>query len=153
MAFAKSSHVLPALFGALALGCATDPAELDPIPPPDDVAAIPGDALRTSSGLGYRVLVEGEGELTPGPTDRVNVHYTGWTTDGAMFDSSVQRGISSTFGVDEVIAGWTEGLQLMNEGDEFRFWIPQNLAYRGLAGRPAGMLVFDVQLIRVYPSN
>lgn len=141
------------VFLVLVLGCASDPEALEPIPAPDDVAFAPADAERTSSGLAYRVLLEGTGELIPGPTDRVNVHYTGWTTDGEMFDSSVLRGLSATFGVNEVIAGWTEGLQLMNEGDQFRFWIPQNLAYRGVAGRPAGMLVFDVELIKVFPAN
>jgi len=152
MAMVNSSYLLPLAAGVLLAACATDPAELEPIPAPDDVAFAPADAQRTGSGLAYRVLTEGEGELAPGPRDRVNVHYTGWTTDGAMFDSSVQRGISATFGVDEVIQGWTEGLQLMTEGDEFRLWIPQDLAYRGQSGRPAGMLVFDVQLISVYPE-
>ena len=150
---AKPTRLFLVAFVALFASCASDPQELEPIPAPDDVAAAPADAERTGSGLAYKVLVAGSGELVPGPTDRVNVHYTGWTTDGVMFDSSVQRGISATFGVDEVIAGWTEGLQLMHEGDEFRFWIPQNLAYRGVPGRPQGMLVFDVELIKVYPAN
>ena len=74
---------------------------------------------------------------------------TGWTTDGEMFDSSVARGTPSEFALTEVIAGWTEGLQLMKEGSEHRLWIPEELAYRGAAGRPAGMLVFDVELIAI----
>ncbi len=146
---AKPSLIIVAMC-ALLVACAGPSEPLEPIPAPDDVAGAPADALRTGSGLAYKVLVEGEGEGIPGPTDRVNVHYTGWTTDGVMFDSSVQRGVAATFGVNEVIAGWTEALQLMNEGDEFRLWIPQNLAYRGLPGRPQGMLVFDVELIKVF---
>ena len=66
-----------------------------------------------------------------------------------MFDSSVQRGSPSTFAVDRVIAGWTEGLQMMVEGEKRRFWIPESLAYEGQPGQPAGMLVFDVELIKI----
>jgi FKBP-type peptidyl-prolyl cis-trans isomerase len=66
-----------------------------------------------------------------------------------MFDSSVQRGEPATFSLDEVIPGWTEGLQMMVEGEKRRFWIPESLAYNGQAGKPAGMLVFDVELIRI----
>jgi len=119
-----------------------------PIPAPNDVAAPPEDAEVTASGLAYKVLAEGAGE-SPTAMDRVRVHYTGWTTDGEMFDSSVARGEPSEFGVTEVIAGWTEGLQLMKVGGEHRLWIPEELAYRGAAGRPAGMLVFDVELISI----
>ena len=79
----------------------------------------------------------------------MKVHYTGWTTDGKMFDSSVVRGEPVTFGLDEVITGWTEGVQLMVEGERTRFWIPQELAYKGQPGAPRGMLVFDVELIRI----
>ncbi len=153
MAMVNSSYRLPLLGALLLLGCAADTADLDPIPPPDDVAFAPADAERTGTGLAYRVLVEGDGDLNPAAQDRVNVHYTGWTTDGVMFDSSVQRGASATFGLDQVIAGWTEGLQLMREGDQFRFWIPQDLAYRGASGRPSGTLVFDVELLNVYPTQ
>ena len=77
------------------------------------------------------------------------MHYTGWTTDGKMFDSSVQRGQPATFTLDGVIAGWTEGLQMMVEGEKRRFWIPESLAYNGQSGAPVGMLVFDVELIRI----
>ena len=76
------------------------------------------------------------------------MHYTGWTTDGKMFDSSVVRGQPSTFAVDGVIPGWTEGLQLMFEGEKTRFWIPEKLAYEGKSA-PYGMLVFDVELIKI----
>jgi peptidylprolyl isomerase len=78
----------------------------------------------------------------------VTVHYTGWTTDGKMFDSSVARGEPATFRLDQVIPGWTEGLQMMVEGEKRRFWIPARLAYEGQAG-PQGMLVFDIELIRI----
>jgi peptidylprolyl isomerase len=149
----RRSLPLLALLVCLA-ACAADEgaSELTPIPAPADVASPPSDATRTTSGLFYKVLSEGSG-ATPALADRVQVDYTGWTIDGKMFDSSISRGAPATFGVSEVIAGWTEGLQLMKEGDQFRFWIPEALAYRGIAGRPAGMLVFDVSLIAVYPAN
>ncbi|NIT97388.1 MAG: peptidylprolyl isomerase, partial [Actinobacteria bacterium] len=118
------------------------------IPAPDDVAAPPSDAERTESGLASKVLEPGDGP-SPDANDRVTVHYTGWTTDGEMFDSSVTRGRPATFPLDGVIAGWTEGLQLMKTGEKRRFWIPQDLAYHGRPGAPAGMLVFDVELINV----
>ena len=116
---------------------------------PSDVAAPPADAERTPSGLASRVLARGSGERHPGPTSTVEVHYSGWTTDGEMFDSSVARGEPIQFPLNGVIAGWTEGLQLMVEGETRRLWIPEALAYRGQPGRPAGMLVFDVQLLRI----
>lgn len=114
---------------------------------PADVAAPPADAKVTPSGLASKVLSAGTGTKNPGPTSRVTVHYSGWTTDGKMFDSSVVRGQPATFGLDQVIAGWTEGLQLMVTGEKRRLWIPEGLAYQGRPGRPAGMLVFDVELI------
>jgi FKBP-type peptidyl-prolyl cis-trans isomerase len=136
----------------LVLSCSADEGtELTPIPAPDDVASPASDATRTESGLFYKVLIPGSG-ATPAALDRVNVHYTGWTIDGEMFDSSVAKGTPATFGVGEVIAGWTEGLQLMQEGATHRLWIPEALAYRGVAGRPAGMLVFDVELLAVYAN-
>lgn len=121
----------------------------EPIPAPADVAAPPADAERTASGLASRVLTPGTGTRHPSGTSTVEVHYTGWTTDGEMFDSSVARGESIEFPLTGVIQGWTEGLQLMVEGEERRFWIPEELAYGGQPGRPAGMLVFDVELIRI----
>lgn len=115
------------------------------LPAPDDVAAAPADAEKTASGLASRVLVEGTGTEHPTATSNVTVHYTGWTTDGEMFDSSVERGSTATFPLNQVIPGWTEGLQLMVVGEKRRFWIPADLAY-GDSGRVAGMLVFDVEL-------
>ena len=119
----------------------------DPSAPPPDVAGPPSDAKRTPSGLAYKVLRPGKGSAHPERRSQVTVHYTGWTTDGKMFDSSVKRGQPATFGLDEVIAGWTEGVQLMVEGEKARFWIPQRLAYDGKPGAPAGMLVYDIELI------
>lgn len=119
----------------------------DPIPAPDDVAAPPADAERTDSGLASKVLAEGTGTDHPAKWDTVEVHYTGWTTDGKMFDSSVQRGTTASFPLNQVIAGWTEGLQLMVAGEKRRLWIPEELAYKGQPNRPQGMLVFDVEMI------
>jgi FKBP-type peptidyl-prolyl cis-trans isomerase len=120
-----------------------------PIPSPEGVAAAPADAKKTASGLAYKVLSKGKAKEHPAKYDRVTVHYTGWTTDGKMFDSSVQRGSPSVFGVGQVIEGWTEGLQLMSPGDKYRLWIPEELAYKGRQGPPKGMLVFDVELISI----
>ena len=119
------------------------------IPAPPDVAAPPEDAEVTPTGLASKVLQAGTGEAHPAEADSVTVHYTGWTTDGKMFDSSVAREKKSTFPLDRVISGWTEGLQLMVVGEKRRFWIPENLAYGGQQGRPAGMLVFDVELFEI----
>jgi len=116
---------------------------------PADVKAPPPEAKRTPSGLAYVVLKEGVGGRRPKSSGSVTVNYTGWTTDGKMFDSSMLRGEPTTFPVDQVIKGWTEGLQLMVEGEKARFWIPSKLAYDGEAGKPAGMLVFDVELIKI----
>ena len=139
---------------AIALGLAaacsgTPPAAKAAIAAPPDVAAAPADAVRTSTNLASRVLVPGTGTRHPRPNSMVTVHYTGWTTDGVMVDSSVVRGEPSTFGLDEVIAGWTEGLQLMVEGEKRRFWIPARMAYEGAPGKPQGMLVFDIELIKI----
>jgi FKBP-type peptidyl-prolyl cis-trans isomerase len=115
---------------------------------PEDVAAPPADAKKTKSGLAYKVLAEGDGKDKPRAWDRVKVDYTGWTSDGNMFDSSVAKGRPATFEVGKVIPGWTEALQLMTAGDTMRFWIPEELAYKGKPG-PQGMLVFDVKLLEV----
>jgi FKBP-type peptidyl-prolyl cis-trans isomerase len=115
---------------------------------PSDVKAVPADAKKTASGLAYRVLVPGTGGRHPKAASQVTVHYTGWTTDGKMFDSSVVRGEPAKFGLSDVIKGWTEGLQLMYEGEKTRFWIPESLAYGGKSA-PYGMLVFDVELLKV----
>jgi len=117
------------------------------IPPPPNVAAAPDDAEKRASGLASKVIETGAGKTHPSRTDRVTVDYTGWTTDGKMFDSSVSTGKPATFPLDRVIEGWTEGVQLMVAGETRRFWIPESLAYKGKEGRPHGTLVFDVKLI------
>jgi peptidylprolyl isomerase len=117
------------------------------IPTPTDVAAAPADAETTASGLASKVIEAGTGKTHPARTDRVTVDYTGWTTDGTMFDSTLSTGKPATFPLDKVIAGWTEGVQLMVAGETRRFWIPESLAYKGKEGRPQGTLVFDVKLI------
>lgn len=106
----------------------------------------------TTSGLQYEILKEGEG---PKPTanDQVTVHYTGKLIDGTVFDSSVDRGAPATFGVTQVIPGWVEALQMMNEGAKWRLFIPSNLAYgpngAGNIIGPNSTLIFDVELIKV----
>jgi FKBP-type peptidyl-prolyl cis-trans isomerase len=97
------------------------------------------------------VLKAGTGTIKPMPTATVKVHYSGWTTDGKLFDSSVQRGEPTSFPLNGVIKGWTEGLQLMVEGEKRRFWIPADLAYgdNPAGGGPSGMLVFDVELLEI----
>ena len=117
--------------------------------PPPDVKEPPSDAKRTASGLAYKVLKVGTGVRHPAPFDRVMVHYTGWTTDGKMFDTSLTRGQPAPMQLDQVIRGWTEGVPLMVEGERTRFWIPQDLAYKGEAGSPKGMLVFDIELVSI----
>jgi peptidylprolyl isomerase len=129
---------------------AAPPPPKDAPATPADVAAPPKDAKKTDKGVFYKVLKAGPaGGKQPGPTDKVKVHYSGWTTDGKLFDSSVQRGQPAQFGLNQVIAGWTDGLQQMHIGDSYRFWIPVELAYNGAPGKPAGMLVFDVELLEI----
>ena len=114
---------------------------------------LPGDdATRTDSGLRYEEVTPGDG-ASPGPRDRVTVHYAGWLTDGTPFDSSYSRGETIQFPLDGVIPGWTEGVQLMKEGGTFRFLIPPELAY-GPRGAPPVIgpnetLVFQVELVKV----
>ena len=124
-----------------------------PKPPkvPEDVAAVPDNAEKTASGLASRVLKKGDGKENPKATDRVLVHYTGWTTDGKMFDSYVARGEPIAFPLNRVIAGWTEGVQLMSPGAKYQFIIPHQLAY-GEAGAmgvipPKATLHFEIELL------
>lgn len=128
------------------------PKPPEPIPAPSDVGSVPAEAETTASGLAFKILDEGKGAKSPAKTDEVLVHYTGWTTDGKMFDSSVARGEPISFPLNGVIKGWTEGLQLMKEGEKRRFWIPGKLAYGETPSRPgvpSGTLVFEVELIRI----
>jgi peptidylprolyl isomerase len=126
--------------------------KIEPVPAPPDVAAPPADAVKSASGLAWKVLAPGKGGAQAGPKDAVTVHYTAWTTDGKMFDNSHARRMPSTFLIESVIKGWGEGVQLMTAGEKRRFWIPEDLAFRGQAGRPKGLVVFDVELLEVVPD-
>jgi len=112
------------------------------------------DAIVTESGLAYKIINKGNGNVNPSPSSTVTVHYTGKLTDGTIFDSSVQRGEPATFPLNRVIPGWTEGVQLMVVGDKFTFIIPSDLAY-GSSGIPqAGIgpnatLIFEVELLEI----
>ena len=140
----------PAASGSASAGAPAG-ANADPLATPSDVASPPADAKKTASGLSYRVLKPGDNAKRPVPTDRVRVHYSGWSQDGKLFDSSYKRGEPATFGVTQVIKGWTEGLQLMSVGEKTRFWIPAALAYgdQAAGGRPSGQLTFDVELVEI----
>ncbi len=120
-----------------------------PPPAPREVGKPPADAQATPQGVRYKVLKAGKGATRPGLKDSVRVHYTGWTTDGRMFDSSIVKNEPAEFSLGGVIAGWTEGLPLMVVGDKYRFWIPEELAYKGAMGRPQGMLTFDIELLEI----
>ena len=121
----------------------------DPLAPPPDVGAPPRDARRTAKGVYWKQLIKGKGGPKPTEDSTVLVHYTGWTTDGTMFDSTHKRGQPARFPLRAVIAGWTDGLHTMSVGDKTRLWIPEELAYKGAPGPPQGMLVFDVELLSI----
>ena len=120
---------------------------------PKDVAAAPSDAEVTASGLASKILQVGEGDQRPGPRDTVEVHYSGWMINGKLFDSSVSRGETTSFPLNQVIPGWTEGLQLMKPGAKYKFYIPSELGYgeRSPGGKigPNEVLVFEVELLSV----
>lgn len=140
---------LASVFAAiLALVTVVSAGAEEPPPPPADLSP-PASASTTDSGLAYVVLAEGDGDHSPDDNDLALVHYTGWTTDGAVFDSSVARGKPALLPLEALIMGWTECLQLMVEGETRRLWIPGALAYEGLEGKPQGMLVFDVELLDI----
>jgi FKBP-type peptidyl-prolyl cis-trans isomerase len=127
------------------------PTAADADPSGDEIQAPPARATRTASGLAYIVLRKGNGKQHPTATSHVKVHYSGWTVDGKLFDSSVQRGQPSTFGLHQVIRGWTEAVQYMVVGEKSRFWIPPDLAYgdNPRPGAPKGTLVFDIELLAI----
>lgn len=110
----------------------------------------------TASGLQYEILKKGTGTVNPKATDKVEVHYHGTLIDGTVFDSSVDRGTPASFGLNQVIPGWTEGVQLMHEGDKFKFFLPSNLAYgdrsAGAKIKPGSTLIFEVELLRINPN-
>lgn len=121
------------------------------IPPPENVAAPPENAEKTQNGVAYIVLEDQATDISPSAADVVTVHYTGWTADGRMFDSSVARGEPATFPLNALIPGWQEAVPMMTVGDKYRFWIPGDLAYdsSNRPGAPKGMLVFDIELVDV----
>ena len=112
--------------------------------------------MTTSTGLQYEVMKKGTGTVSPKATDKVEVHYHGTLIDGTVFDSSVDRGAPTAFGLNQVIPGWTEGVQLMHEGDKFKFFLPANLAYgdrsAGAKIKPGSTLIFEVELRRINPN-
>lgn len=110
------------------------------------------DVLETASGLQYQVLNKGTGSTHPNASSTVKVHYHGTLLDGTVFDSSVERNTPISFPLNRVIAGWTEGVQLMVEGDKFKFFIPPNLAYGNSAAgkiQPGSTLIFEVELLEI----
>lgn len=110
------------------------------------------DVIETASGLQYQVLHHGEGTEHPSVTSKVKVHYHGSLLDGTVFDSSVERGEPISFGLNQVITGWTEGVQLMVVGDKFKFFIPAELGYGDRAAgkiMPGSLLIFEVELLGI----
>jgi peptidylprolyl isomerase len=108
--------------------------------------------IETASGLQYQVIQKGEGTEHPSANSKVKVHYHGSLLDGTVFDSSVERGEPISFGLNQVIKGWTEGLQLMVAGDKFKFFIPANLGYGNKSAgeiTPGSLLVFEVTLLEI----
>lgn len=132
---------------------APDPAPANPVQPPADSVS-PSGIVTTPSGLRYRVLASGPAEgRSPFRTDFVTVHYHGTLTDGTVFDSSIDRGTPASFGVGQVIPGWTEALQCMKPGDKWMLFIPSRLAYgpRAVGGKipPNSDLIFEVELLQI----
>jgi peptidylprolyl isomerase len=125
------------------------PAQQQPagIKAPADVASVPADASRNSSGLATKLLKPGTGTEHPAKDDLVLVDYTGWTNDGKMFDSTQERGGPKALALNRILPGLSEGVQMMVVGETRRLWVPQALAFKGLPGKPAGQVVFDVTLL------
>ena len=140
----RSVLTLIALVG-LSIGAAAQTT--NQVPAPANLKTPPPNAAKKSFVISSVVLKPGTGKMRPGPTDTVTVNYTGWTADGKTFDTT-SGGEPATFALNEVITGWTEGLQLMVEGETRRFWIPEQLAYRARR-EPFGTLVFDIELISI----
>ena len=133
----------------LLLACARSTPPVIPAGEPPFFHGPPATAARTTSGIAWQILTPGTGSDHPTAQSTVTVHYSGWTGDGNMFDSSHSRGQPATFALDAVIPGWTEGVQLMVEGEVRRLWIPAELAYGYSGSGPIGQLVFDIELIAI----
>lgn len=126
--------------------------DLTPVPPPPDVAAAPGDADRSATGLPFKILRAGTGDRHPSVNDRVSVHYTIWTADGTTIDASMQRGQPAVWLVADQMPGVREALQLMVAGERRRVWVQENRAYERRPDRPAGPLVVDLDLLGIEPA-
>jgi hypothetical protein len=141
--------------GMCLLGCSkpTQPGSDAGANPPAAATAPSGEMTTTASGLKYQVLKHGTGTVAPKATDTVTVNYEGKLLDGTVFDSSIARGQPASFPLNQVIPGWTEGLQLMKVGDKFKFVIPANLAYGPNSPSPTippnSTLVFEVELLNI----
>ena len=119
------------------------------VPAPPDVAAPPGDAVHLATGLTYKVLRPGRSRERPRPWDLVELAYTGWTTDGAMFATTHDRSEPVEMTVDQMIPAWQQTLPQMSVGERRRIWVPEALAAHGAAGMPRGTLVFDLELLEI----
>lgn len=156
---------LSALFLLSCESTKPEPKKSSSTPPPAPAPVVPaapppttvGSIHTTASGLRYEVLKRGTGTVSPTATDNVMVHYHGTLLNGSVFDSSVQRGQPISFPLNGVIAGWTEGVQLMKVGDKFKFTIPSNLAYGANSPTPLippfSTLVFEVELLAINGST
>lgn len=136
---------MPPLLHVLDLTVVGEP---NPLEAPADLATPPADAIRLPSGLAYRVLHRGAGGPHPTANATIRIDYTGWSADGAAFDSSLRTGAPAVFPLARLIDGWKQGVPLMSRGDTYRFWIPGALAYDTAPspGSPTGPLVFDITL-------
>ena len=150
------SSIRPAVAIAITLAALGAPraagAQVSDLAAPSDLTAPPADATKSATGLISKRLNPGTSDERPAATDIVTVNYTGWASDGRMFDSTAARGNTSTFPLNRVMAGWKECVQLMVIGEKRRCWVPQDLAYKGQAGKPTGTVVFDIELIDTRPS-
>jgi peptidylprolyl isomerase len=109
--------------------------------------------MKTPSGLSYKIIKPGKASADRAkPDDAILVNYTGWTTDGKMFDTSLGKGVM-TLPLNRMIAGWREAVPMMAQGETRRIWIPEELAYKGAAGRPKGTLVFEIELVAFSPNQ
>jgi len=120
---------------------------------PLDLKTPPADAIKTATGVTVKVLKAGTGTAHPTPTDRVKVHYTGWSVDGRLIDSSIPRATPGEYVVGKLMPGWADALQTMTTGERARVWIPVERAFRNEPGRPQGELVFDLELLEVSPGS